>query len=63
MIKLEVSTHGSERFEVEVEDYNAESLSEQLNDSDINTVALGDLVISRINVKSVKPVQEEGINY
>lgn len=59
MIKLEVSTHGSESFIVEVEEYNAESLNEQLNDNDINTVALGDLVISRINVKSVKPIQEE----
>ncbi|MCJ7840496.1 hypothetical protein MUB24_06090 [Lederbergia sp. NSJ-179] len=59
MIKLEVSTHGSESFIVEVEEYNAESLNEQLNDNDINTVVLGDLVISRINVKSVKPVQEE----
>ncbi len=59
MIKLKIETHDNNSFEVEVQEYNAESLNEQLNDNDLNTVALGDLVISRINVKSVKPVQEE----
>lgn len=56
MINLIVETHDGNSYDVEVEEYNADSLNEQLNNNELNTVALGDLVISRINVKSVKPV-------
>lgn len=56
MIKLKVTTHSNEDFEVEVENYDAQTLNEAFNNNENNTVAIGDLVISRINIKSVSPV-------
>ena len=56
MIKLKIETHDGQSFEVEVEEYNPVELNDKLNDNAINTVAIGDLIISRINLKSVKPL-------
>jgi len=58
MKKLIVETHDGGNYEMEVESYDAAGLNENLNDSSLNTVAIGDLVVSRINVKSVRPVEE-----
>lgn len=57
MIKLIVETHDGGKYEAEVESYDAAALNADLNDSSLNTVVLGDLVVSRINVKSVRPVE------
>lgn len=58
MIKLKIKTHSGSEYEVEVTDYNAVEINEKLNRNDVNTVAFGNVIISRIDVKSVVPVEE-----
>jgi hypothetical protein len=57
MIKLKIKTHSGSEFEVEVQNYNAAEVNEKLNRNDVNTVAFGDIIVSRIDVKSVVPVE------
>lgn len=56
MILLRIETHDGITYEQEVSNYDAATLNGNLNDKELNTVVLGDLVISRINVKSVSPI-------
>ena len=55
-MNVKVITHDGNEHEVTVENYDAAELNASLNDETLNTVVLGELVISRINVKSVKPI-------
>lgn len=59
MITLEISTHDGEVYKTTVEDYDAVALNEEMNDNTINTVVISDIIVSRINVKSVVPINEE----
>lgn len=58
MIKLEVSTHSGSEDVIEVEQYDVHGLVSKLNDPEIQSIALGDNIYSRIDVKNVKPVRE-----
>lgn len=58
MVKLKIETHDGEKHEQIVDDYDAFALNEDLNDNELNTVVIGDLVVSRINVKSVIPISD-----
>lgn len=58
-MKLNIKTHSGSEYEVEVQEYNAEEINEKLNRNDVNTVAFGDVIVSRIDVKSVVPLVEE----
>ncbi|MEK4666554.1 hypothetical protein [Niallia sp. FSL R7-0271] len=58
MIKFRIKTHSGSEYEVEVTDYNAAETNEKLNRNDVNTVAFGNVIISRIDVKSIVPVEE-----
>ena len=58
MIKLEISTHSGDIDIVEVDEYSADSVVEQLNNSEVQAVVFGDNVYSRIDVKNVKPISE-----
>ena len=58
MIKLEISTHSGDIDIVEVDEYSANSVAEQLNNNDVQAVVFGDNVYSRIDVKNVKPFSE-----
>ncbi len=58
-MKLIIERHSSsEAKTVEVTEYDAKLLNEQINDETINTVVIGDKIISRIDVKLVEPVEE-----
>ena len=57
-MKLKIKTHSGSEYEVELTDYNSAETNEKLNRNDVNTVAFGDVIISRIDVKSVVPVEE-----
>ena len=59
MIKLEISTHSGDIDIVEVDEYSADSVAEQLNNSEVQAVVFGDNVYSRIDVKNVKPIINE----
>jgi hypothetical protein len=56
---LTILTHDGLTYEnVHVESYDSVALNEQLNNNEINTVVIGDLIFSRINVKSVVPANQ-----
>ncbi|UQZ76858.1 hypothetical protein C2I17_21205 [Niallia circulans] len=57
MTLLKIKTHSGSEFEAEVQNYNAAEVNEKLNRNDVNTVAFGDIIVSRIDVKSVVPVE------
>ena len=58
-MKLKVFTHNSGEFETTVEEYNAAEVNRQLNSNDVNTVVIGDHILSRIDVKVIHKVEEE----
>jgi len=58
MTKLKINTHSGSQYEAEVANYNAAEINEKLNRNDVNTVAFGDIIVSRIDVKSVAPIEE-----
>lgn len=53
MTTLQILTHDGNEYEETVEQYDAMALNEELNNSEINTVVIGKLIISRVNVKLV----------
>ncbi len=58
MIKLEVSTHSGETDVIEVDEYDAEEMTE-LRNGDDEAIAIGNYSYSRIDIKNVKPVKED----
>lgn len=59
MIKLEVKTHDDEIYTKEVEDYDAQKLNDEINNNEVLTVVIGDLIISRINIAKISVISEE----
>lgn len=56
MIKLKILTHNSGEYHTEVETYDPVAINNQLNNTEINTVAIGDLVLSKIDVKVISKI-------
>lgn len=57
MINLIIETHDGKTYEKSVDTYDSVAINDQLNNNELNTVVFGDLVISRINVKSITPIE------
>lgn len=55
MMKLFVETHSGPIFEVEVESFDPVQFDKDLNNQDLNTVVIGQLVRARIDVKGATP--------
>ncbi|ALY08081.1 hypothetical protein BhaS171_00025 [Bacillus phage vB_BhaS-171] len=55
-MKLEIRTHEGDTHEVEVDSYDSQETNTLLNSHEINTVVFGDVILSRINVKFIKPI-------
>jgi len=53
MTTLQILTHDGNEYEETIEQYDAMALNEELNNNEINTVVIGKLIISRVNVKLV----------
>jgi hypothetical protein len=53
LIILIISTHGGKDYEVEVESYNPAQMNDDLNNREINTVVIGDVILARIDIKSI----------
>jgi len=58
MTKLKITTHSGNEYETVVEEYDPVKINTDLNASELNTIVLGEVIISRIDVKSVVPVEE-----
>lgn len=59
MMKLKITTHSRNEYEATVEEYDPVKINTDLNAAELNTVVLGDVIVSRIDVKSVVPVEED----
>lgn len=60
MKKLSVETHDGSTDVVEVGEYNALEIAKEINDSqEEHVIAFGDYIYSKINIKSIKPFEEE----
>lgn len=55
---LKVFTHTSGEFETSVDTFDPSVLDIQLNDPDKNSILIGNLNISRIDIKAVIPVEQ-----
>lgn len=58
MIKLRIATHSLGELEEVVESFDAVEINRQCNDSTINTLLIGNTVVSRIDVKLVAKINE-----
>jgi len=50
---LEIRTLEGEVFEVEVEDFDVVELNDKLNDSEVNTVVIGNNIFNRFDIKRI----------
>ncbi|RHW37329.1 hypothetical protein D1B31_16325 [Neobacillus notoginsengisoli] len=57
-MRLRILTHNSGEFETDVEEFDPVSLNEELNSPEINTVVIGNVILSRIDVKNVSVLEE-----
>ncbi len=57
-MKLLIERHSADNIEVDVEQFDAIAMNQQLNDNNVMTVELGGNIISRIDVKAIIPVEE-----
>ena len=54
MIKLEISTHSGSVDVVKVENFCARDVEERLNTSEVQAIAFGDNVYSKIDIKNIR---------
>jgi hypothetical protein len=50
---LSILTHGGREYEAEVTSYDPIKLNEDINNKEINTVLIGDVILSRIDIKAI----------
>lgn len=50
---LTIITHSGKEYETEVDAYDPVQLNDDMNNMDLNTVLIGDVILSRIDVKGV----------
>ena len=58
-MSLKVTTHSGDEDFLEVTGYNSLEMAEKMNDENIQGIAIGNNVYSRIDLKSVKPVDNQ----
>lgn len=61
MTEITIETHDGQTFQTSVKEYDPVGLNKLLNDNEILTLVIGDIVISRINVKVVLPKDMSGV--
>lgn len=57
MITLEISTHGGDVDNVKVENYDVEAVVNELNDDSVHSIAFGQNIYSRIDIKNIKVLE------
>lgn len=58
MITLNIITHSGKEYETQVENYDPSALNDDMNNLELNTVLIGDVILSRIDVKGVSKKSE-----
>jgi hypothetical protein len=54
-MNLRILTHDGLDLMAESETYIAEEVNEKLNNNDVHTIVLGNMIFSRINIKAIIP--------
>lgn len=54
-VNINISTHSGKEYEVIIKDFDPIKINDDLNNGEINTIVFGDVILSRIDVKSVSP--------
>ena len=57
-MKLKVTMHTGETYEIPVENYDMSQLNEQRNNNELNGILIGDYSLSRINIRDIVPMEE-----
>ena len=57
-MKLKVTMHTGETYEIPVGSYDMAQLNEQRNDSELNGILIGNYSLSRINIRDIVPIEE-----
>jgi hypothetical protein len=57
-MELEIICHDGSVYHVNVDEYNPMVINEQLNNNEVLTVAIGDKIFSRIDIKRIIPRKE-----
>jgi hypothetical protein len=58
IMKLRIITHDGMELITDDATFNANEVNELLNNNDIHTIVLGDMIFSRINIKTIIPESE-----
>jgi len=58
MVKIEVSTHSGDIDVLDVDKYNVNELEEKRN-SEVEAIAIGDNIYSRIDLKNIKVIKSK----
>ena len=58
MIKLEITTHSGDLDIIEVEEFNPEKLNDLRNNSEIESILIGENSYSRIDLKNIKVIEK-----
>ncbi|WP_226639341.1 hypothetical protein [Priestia flexa] len=56
---IQVLTHSGQEHEITVEGYDPVEVNQQINDTSVYTVLIGDKIFSRIDIKYVGPKEVE----
>lgn len=57
MTKIEISTHSGDVDVVEVEEYAAEQMANEINNNEKLVISIGDNIYSRIDIKKIKKIE------
>lgn len=57
MIQIEIICHDGTTYHTEMENYDPITVNEQINNNEELTVVIGDIVVSRIDVKRIVPTK------
>ena len=58
-MKVKVTMHTGEVYEITVEDIDMQQINEQRNSNELNAILIGNYSLSRINIRDVIPMDEE----
>lgn len=59
MTKIEILCHDDKVIVADVANYNAEDLAEKINSHQIQVLAVGETIINKNIIKTIKPIEEQ----
>lgn len=57
MITLEVETHSGKKLLIDVAEYDPIALNDKINSTELITITIGDVILSRIDVKYIAKLE------